>query len=285
MTKTREELIKELTSSHKQVSVLLESVAHDQDWRPGPDEWPFRYLGAHLAAAEKECFLERVRRVMAEENPRFEYYHNNDRDFSQQHLRDSLQVWALARRGLLNFVRDLPPEKLSRYGTHVNYGRLTILDLLQLMLDHDLGHLNELRQAVVTRLGQYCRQEVADIYRLFQDWFNGDVPNTGDILARFAQPLAENFTIIGANGEVVERAAFLSWLGSVHGARSGFKAWTDDFQLRQHTGEVAIATYQEWQQFADGATTTRVSSLVFREKAGTPNNVEWLHMHESWLKK
>jgi hypothetical protein len=58
--------------------------------------------------------------------------------------------------------------------------------------------------------------------------------------------------------------------------------WIDQFRFHQQEGKIGLTTYQEWQETAEGRT-VRLSTALFREKVGTPNGLEWLHVHETWL--
>jgi hypothetical protein len=146
------QLISQLDSSQSELTALLTSVADHQDWQPAPDMWSFRYHAAHMATVDQEAYWERVIRIVAGEKPHFEWYLNTGRDFSQHDLRDSLREWALIRRQIINFVRALPEDKLTLTGTHQTFGTITVLDVLQGMLDHDRKHLEELQQYAATLL-------------------------------------------------------------------------------------------------------------------------------------
>jgi hypothetical protein len=145
LTDTRSELIGQLEASQSELAVLLNSLADYQDWQPAPDMWSFRYYAAHLATVDKEAYWERVTRIAAGETPYFDHYLNTDRDFSGDDLLDSLQAWAITRRQIIEFVRSLPEDKLTLTGTHQTFGPITVLDVLQSMLDHDQEHLAELK--------------------------------------------------------------------------------------------------------------------------------------------
>jgi hypothetical protein len=140
----RQQLTSQLEETQAALTTLLQAVAGQQDWQPGPETWSFRYQAAHLATAEREAFRERVFRIAGGERPHFAYYLNSDRDFSQAELLDSLQQWAETRREILDFVRGLSLEALALTGTHETQGTITILDVLQVMVDHDREHLQEL---------------------------------------------------------------------------------------------------------------------------------------------
>lgn len=47
-------------------------------------------------------------------------------------------------------------------------------------------------------------------------------------------------------------------------------------------GDIALVTYEE-SQSRDGDKRVLFSSALFRDKEGTPNGLEWLHVHETWL--
>ncbi len=42
-----------------------------------------------------------------------------------------------------------------------------------------------------------------------------------------------------------------------------------------------MVTYEEWQE-VQAETTTKLSSVVFRHAPDMPNQVVWLHVHETW---
>ena len=67
------ELIPALEQTTTEISLLLESVADDQDWRPREEHWSFRHIAAHLEACQTECVLVRVRQIAAGAKPTFEF--------------------------------------------------------------------------------------------------------------------------------------------------------------------------------------------------------------------
>jgi hypothetical protein len=97
---------------------------------------------------EEECFLDRINRIALGENPKFSSYFNTGRNFNSHDLSDSLDQWLVTRKKVIMTVRDLPDKKMNHAGTHDAFGRITIPDVLQTMLDHDKDHLNSLRKMV-----------------------------------------------------------------------------------------------------------------------------------------
>jgi hypothetical protein len=142
----REQLITDLQNAQAHFGTLLLSVAHDQDWQPDPENWSFRYIAAHMAACDKECYQPRIRQIASGVNPQFELYLNTGRDFSPFNLRDSVDQWAATRGEIIEFFRALPDEQLLLTGKHLEYGAITIPDYLRIGLDHDLEHIRDFEQ-------------------------------------------------------------------------------------------------------------------------------------------
>jgi len=143
------QLIGEIQVTQEQFTSLLKSVAGDQDWQPAPGEWSFRFIAAHLATTEKECYQDRVVRIAAGENPYFEGYFNTGRDFGMFDLLDSLHAWAVTRQEIIDFVSNLSEQQFSLTGTHAAFGSVTVQRVLEQMLDHDQEHLQNLEKVLI----------------------------------------------------------------------------------------------------------------------------------------
>jgi hypothetical protein len=146
---TRDELMKELQSSQKQVVNLIEAMASIQDWQPEPAEWSFRFLAAHLANVERTCHLPRVISIASGETPTLSLYSNTATNYQNADLHKSLKQWMSARQELLDFVKSLSPRQLAYVGIHESLGPLTVLELLQEILEQDRGNLRHVRQLII----------------------------------------------------------------------------------------------------------------------------------------
>lgn len=134
-------LVAKLVSTQRQICNLLDALADDQDWQPAPGEWSFRFIAGHLAINEKECFKERIDRIASGEEPSFDYYSNEGYDFSGISLREALKEWLDTRQMIFERLHSLPESAWALTGTHSSYGRITLVDVLQSMLEHDQEHL------------------------------------------------------------------------------------------------------------------------------------------------
>ena len=126
-----------------------------------------------------------------------------------------------------------------------------------------------------------CRDEVEQLHAFFQAWFRGELPPDDEAFARFADVLAPTFTMIGPTARAGDRAATLAAVRSGHGAEQDMTIEIRDHRHRLSAGDVSLVTYEEWQT-RGGQTRGRISSVLFRERDGLPNGLEWLHVHETW---
>lgn len=145
------QLLEKLRATQRQFSIILESMAENQDWQPDTERWSFRFIAAHMATVEEECFLDRVKRFSTEDSPHFEHYDNTGRDFGQFELMNSLREWAALRWELLDIVCSMPENTWHRSATHSTRGTQTLLELLHIVLEHDQEHLQEVQQMNITQ--------------------------------------------------------------------------------------------------------------------------------------
>lgn len=135
-------------------------------------------------------------------------------------------------------------------------------------------------------MGESCEAEVLGLHRFLEDWLSGLLPRTEDGFARFRKVMAEGFAIISPGGVTSGRDELCAELerahGTLAGGEKGFRIWIEDVHCRHASGAIAVVTYAEYQE-RSGETTGRRASALLRRKDGTPNGVEWLHLHETWL--
>jgi len=136
----------ELSASQRR---LIDALRENAD-RPAPraGEWSTPEIAAHLAASERECFELRIKAIAGGSHPQFDFYSNEARDFSRLPIEPSLTEWAATRRRILDFVAGLTAEQLALTGRHAAYGEITIGRYLQLALDHDGEHLQDLSRGL-----------------------------------------------------------------------------------------------------------------------------------------
>lgn len=142
----RQQIVAELLSTQQQIVALLTSVVTLQEWRPAPKQWSFRQIAWHLATAERDCLFVRVQQIASGSNPTFGIYLDTEAEFMARDLHFALEQWADARQAVIDFVTALPETALACTGYHPSFGRLTVLGYLQIFLDHDRRHFEDLQR-------------------------------------------------------------------------------------------------------------------------------------------
>ena len=133
-------------------------------------------------------------------------------------------------------------------------------------------------------MSSHVENEIVALHRFFEDWFNARLPQTKDAFKTMDQVMEEEFVIVMPDGRSVDRNPLLDLLYSAHGKRAGIEIWIEDVKPLIQEGGVTVAEYQEWQT-EKGETTSRISTVVFRDSPETPNGLSWLRVHETWFNR
>jgi len=125
--------------------------------RPKEGEWCMKEVMAHLRDLERDLFLPRLRRILAEERPAFESFDPaawaRSRDHREGSFERDLEEFAAARAQTLTFLQALPDSAVARIGLSGYFGPVTLAQYATHVVDHDLEHLGQLRacRAAVAR--------------------------------------------------------------------------------------------------------------------------------------
>ena len=135
-------------------------------------------------------------------------------------------------------------------------------------------------------MDERCEIEVVELHRFFQDWFNGELPPNEEAFRRFEAVMADQFMLISPDGVPTEREELVERLRQAHGiwrqtGQPG-RIWIENLRIRHQVGQQAMVLYEEWQEI-EGEPRGRLSTAVLQRKDGTPNGLEWIHVHEVWL--
>lgn len=126
-----------------------------------------------------------------------------------------------------------------------------------------------------------CEHEIRELHDLFTRWYVGIEPNTDEAFARFADVMADDFVMVTPDGRRLDRQEVLGFVRAGAGSRS-LTIETRRHDYRGGAGGMHVMMYEEWQRI-DDEETGRYSTAVFRERADTPNGIEWVLVHETWI--
>jgi hypothetical protein len=101
---------------------------------PAPGKWSIMEILCHMRDMEREAYLERYTRILAEPEPSLPDVNGDalaiERDYRGQKAADILRDWMRLRRESLRLLKKAKPEQWRRAGIHETMGRVTIDELV-----------------------------------------------------------------------------------------------------------------------------------------------------------
>ena len=109
---------------------------------PKPGEWSMVEVVRHLVQGDRDTFLPRLRRMLAEDRPRFEGARDASGDRAD--LAVLLDAFASARREAVRILASLDEAGWRREGVSPSRGPLSVETYAQTMAEHDTEHLRQI---------------------------------------------------------------------------------------------------------------------------------------------
>lgn len=135
-------------------------------------------------------------------------------------------------------------------------------------------------------MDQALRDEIEAVHDFLTGWLNGTLPRDHETFSPFAAALDPGFTLISPSGEVTTGRDILASIEHGHGSRGDatnpFRIWIEQPRVAVRMHGHVLGTYEEWQSVR-GATTARMSTVLYRRDSTRPTGLRWLHVHETWL--
>ena len=105
---------------------------------------------------EVEGYCVRIQRILSEDNPFLSDIDGSrlaiERDYNRQSLNEAVSDFATARRHNLTMLNNASKSEFDREGELEGTGTVTLARLVEMMVEHDEGHLEELQ-----RLSRYLK--------------------------------------------------------------------------------------------------------------------------------
>jgi hypothetical protein len=120
------------------------------DVRPRNGGWTAREVVHHLADSETMSTI-RLRRLLAEDEPRIAAYDENEwaqRLHYDRPLEQSFAMFAAVRAGNAELLARLGPDEWARTGTHSESGPYGVETWLEIYAAHGHDHANQIRDAL-----------------------------------------------------------------------------------------------------------------------------------------
>lgn len=141
-------LIKSLAETPAKLAQLLQPLSPEQLRLKESDQFSALENICHLRDIEVEGYAERIKRILEEAEPflpdidgaRLAF----ERDYNRDDLDSAFAAFSNARRRNIELVRSLDADKLARKGNLESVGLTSLQALLEMMEEHDQGHITEL---------------------------------------------------------------------------------------------------------------------------------------------
>jgi hypothetical protein len=135
------------------VEAAIEAASGEElAFRPGEEgEFSLVEHACHLRDLEREGYLVRARRILAEDTPALDGFDGaavaRERGYLSQDARAAARDFAQARRSLTALLAAVSAEQLQR-AANFEGRRITLEDLVGMILEHDRGHREEIEGIV-----------------------------------------------------------------------------------------------------------------------------------------
>jgi len=150
----KDRIIWNLKSLPNELDDLLKGLDEETlRWRPIPNKWSIKEIMCHLRDMEREAYLARYTRMLAEENPVLPNVDQDriaqESDYINQAAAAALDDFKLLRVETIDTLQSAPPEAWDRAGIHETDGPMTIADLVHRQIKgNDLNHLVQMKDIV-----------------------------------------------------------------------------------------------------------------------------------------
>jgi uncharacterized damage-inducible protein DinB len=147
-------------------------------WTPGPGKWSILEIVAHMRDMERDAYLARYRRILAEENPSLPDIDGDicaiRDDYRSLKLPDLLRDWLRLRKECLKLLKSVKGLRWERVGTHETAGPLTMDAFLRRQaIGNDEAHLAQIegikKRAAALDALEAGPKRVADVTKKLED--------------------------------------------------------------------------------------------------------------------
>jgi hypothetical protein len=143
----------ELLERYRRGSELLAmattgAAGPELDFKPAPEKWSVRQIVCHLADSEAVGVM-RLRMVAAQDNPALGAYDQeawaDNLDYGRRKISKALETFRQLRNENHELLKGLPETAFDRTGTHVERGKVSLLELVRGDAEHVEGHVKQIQ--------------------------------------------------------------------------------------------------------------------------------------------
>jgi uncharacterized damage-inducible protein DinB len=147
-------------------------------WTPGPGKWSILEIVAHMRDMERDAYLGRYRRILAEDNPSLPDLDGDlialRDDYRSLKLADLVRDFVKLRKECLKLLKSVKAAQWDRVGAHETAGPLSMTDLLHRQaIANDEAHLGQIegikKRAATFEALEAGPRKLADLTRKLDD--------------------------------------------------------------------------------------------------------------------
>ncbi|HME91530.1 MAG TPA: DinB family protein [Myxococcaceae bacterium] len=147
-----QELGNKLEETPGNIRKLISNVPDSElRWKRSPAYFSILENICHLRDIELEGYTVRLQKLLRETKPLLADIKGDqlaiERKYNEQPLEPALAAFASGRLANVRLIRGLSEEQLRRTGTLETVGQITLEKLLQMILEHDEDHLEQMAEA------------------------------------------------------------------------------------------------------------------------------------------
>ena len=144
MSVQNEDLVERYEAGAEKVAHAIQNLTAEDllavpDPSAGVGKWSIQQVVIHIGDAEA-AFADRIRRMVAQDNPRLEAWDENQfvarLFYEKQSASDAAEMIRLTRLQVSRILRAAGAAALSRKGNHTERGPVTVADALKHASDH-----------------------------------------------------------------------------------------------------------------------------------------------------
>lgn len=156
---TPQALLSVLLSTPAVLDTMLRA-APPSHWNnnPQPGEWCFTEIICHLRDSDREVNLQRLERILAEENAFFAAVNadawSDTRSYCSEDAHVALAGFIESRVDLVKRLEMLPAEAWQRSARHAIFGPTDLIELIGFIASHDRTHIQQALQTLQDQIKQ-----------------------------------------------------------------------------------------------------------------------------------
>lgn len=131
------------------VEALADTLPEEIDFAPDLEAWSLRQIVAHIADCEVAAAW-RFRKLIAEPGAVLDSFDQNrwaaELGYNRRHPSDSLKLFLALRADNYDQLLQLTAVDFQKWGTHPERGRVTLLDMLRINVEHAEKHAAQIRR-------------------------------------------------------------------------------------------------------------------------------------------